>query len=141
MPDLATHAVVRWKRPLRYLMGLLYVLAGVAHFLVPRRFARVVPPGLPRPRALVYVSGVAEAVLGVGVLFRRTRRASAWGIVALLVAVFPANVYMATDDVTAELVPERYAGVARIAAWVRLPLQGVLILWAWLYTGADAEAE
>ncbi len=132
LPDAASR-----KRPLRYLMGFLYVLAGVAHFLAPRRFARIVPPRFPRPRALVYLSGAAEVVLGVGVLFRRTRRASAWGIVALLLAVFPANVYMATDGVAAELVPDRYAGLARVAAWVRLPLQGVLILWAWWHTRRD----
>lgn len=134
LPD----AIAGRKRPLRYLMGFLYALAGVTHFLAPRRFARIVPPQLSRPRALVYLSGVAEIVFGLGVLIRRTRRASAWGIVALLIAVFPANVYMATDDLAVELVPDRYAGAARIAAWIRLPLQGVLILWAWWYTGPDA---
>lgn len=136
--DSLTDAIAGRKRPLRYLMGILYVLAGVTHFLAPRRFARIVPPQLPRPRALVYISGAAEVVLGVGVLFRRTRRASAWGIAALLVAVFPANVYMATDDLAVELVPDRYAGAARIAAWVRLPLQAVLILWALWYAGPTA---
>ena len=115
-------------------MGLLYVVAGVSHFLAPKAFERVVPPQFPRPDALVAISGVAEIGLGIGVLFERTRRPSAWGIVALLIAVFPANVYMATDDVAAELVPEQFAGVARIAAWLRLPLQAVLAAWAWCYT-------
>ncbi len=118
-------------------MGVFYAVAGVSHFLVPDTFERVVPPRFPRPRALVYLSGVAEIVLGVGVLFERTRRVSAWGIVALLVAVFPANVYAATDDVAAELAPERFAGVARIATWVRLPMQAVLIAWAWRYTRTE----
>ena len=122
------------REPLRYVMGLVYAVAGVSHFLAPRSFQRIVPPQFPRPRSLVYLSGAAEVVLGVGVLFERTRRVSAWGIVALLVAVFPANVYMATDDVAPELVPERFADAARVAAWVRLPLQAVLVGWAWLYT-------
>ncbi|MFD1514182.1 DoxX-like family protein [Halomarina rubra] len=122
------------KRPLLYLMSLLYIGAGVMHFLRPKVFARIVPPTLPRPLTLVYLSGVAEIVLGVGVLFRRTRRRSAWGLVGLLVAVFPANVYMATSTVPPETVSERTAGVARLALWARLPFQAVLALWAWWYT-------
>ncbi|WP_049947609.1 DoxX family protein [Candidatus Halobonum tyrrellensis] len=124
----------RLERPLLYVMSLFYTVAGVTHFLVPGAYERVVPPSFPRPLALVYLSGVAEVVLGVGVAVRRTRRVSAWGLVALLVAVFPANVYMATHDIAAEMVPDRAAGVARAAAWLRLPLQGALVLWAWWYT-------
>ncbi|WP_123624324.1 DoxX family membrane protein [Halorubrum sp. CSM-61] len=127
------------KRPLRYAMSAAYVIAGIAHFLAPKAFARVVPPGLPRPRALVYLSGIAEVGLGLGVACDRTRRGSAWGIMALLGAVFPANVYMATDGVAAELAPDRLSGVARAAAWARLPLQGVLLLWAWWYTCPESE--
>ncbi|MDZ5811917.1 DoxX family membrane protein [Halorubrum sp. AD140] len=126
--------LARRKPALRRVMGASYVVAGVAHFLAPDSFARAVPPEFPRPRALVYLSGVAEILLGLGMQFDRTRRASAWGIVALLVAVFPANVHMATDDVAAEFAPDRLAGIARVAAWVRLPLQAVLVLWAWWHT-------
>lgn len=127
------------KGTLRYVMSAAYVIAGITHFLAPNAFARVVPPGLPKPRALVYLSGLAEIVLGVGVAFDRTQRGSAWGIMALLGAVFPANVYMATDDVAAEFAPDRLSGIARIGAWARLPFQGVLLLWAWWYTRPDAE--
>jgi len=134
MTDEADGRLARYKRPLLFVMGPLYVVAGVLHFLAPKVYARVVPPSLPKPVALVYLSGIAEVVLGVGVLLRRTRRVSAWGLVALLVAVFPANVYMATDEVGLELVPESARGLARVGAWVRLPLQGVLVLWAWWYT-------
>lgn len=147
-PDVdPTGPFARRKRPLRRAMGAAYVIAGIAHFAAPSAFARVVPPELPRPRALVFLSGTAEIALGVGVQFDRTRRASAWGIVALLVAVFPANVYTVTDGVTAEFVPDRLAGVARAAAWARLPLQAVLVLWAWWYalpesgSGGRVEAE
>jgi len=121
-------------------MGAIYAVAGVTHFLAPESFARVVPPELPRPRTLVYLSGIAEFLLGIGMQFDRTRRASAWGIVALLVAVFPANVYMATDDVATELAPDRLAGVARAAAWARLPFQAVLVLWAWWHTLPEFES-
>lgn len=133
--------LARRERLLRRVMGTNYVLAGAAHFLAPESFARAVPPELPRPRALVYLSGVAEIALGLGVQFGRTRRASAWGIVALLVAVFPANVYMATDDVAADFVPGRLAGVARAAAWARLPFQAVLVLWAWWHALRGPESD
>jgi len=133
--------IARRKRSLRRAMGANYVVAGVAHFLAPASFARAVPPEFPRPRALVYCSGIAEIALGLGMQFDRTRRASAWGIVALLVAVFPANVYMATDDVTAEFVPDRFAGVARAAAWARLPFQAVLVLWAWWHALPESKPE
>ncbi|MFC7325720.1 MauE/DoxX family redox-associated membrane protein [Halorubrum rutilum] len=132
--------LARRKRSLRRVMGAVYVVAGVSHFLAPESFARAVPPEFPRPRALVYLSGVAEVLLGLGMQFDRTRRASAWGIVALLVAVFPANVYMATDDVAAEFVPSRFAEVARAAAWARLPLQAMLVLWAWWHSLPDPGA-
>ena len=114
-------------------MGPLYVLAGVLHFVVPDAYERVVPPAFPRPRELVYLSGVAEVALGLGVLRPETRRASAWGLVALLAAVFPANVYMAVDDDVLDEVPDRFTP-PDAALWARLALQGVLMLWAWWYT-------
>jgi len=135
------HTQSRFEWLLRYAMGAVYVVAGVLHFLTPASFERVVPSSLPRPRALVYVSGVAEVALGVGVWFEQTRRPSAWGIVALLVAVFPANVYTVTDDVAGELAPDGMEGVARAIAWARLPFQGVLVLWAWWHSRPDAGSE
>lgn len=134
-----TGTLSRLKRPLLYLMSAFYVFAGVMHFVAPDAYERVVPPQFPQRRALVYISGVAEVVLGVGVLLRRTRRRSAWGLVALLAAVFPANVYMATNETLNDVIPDRLEGVARVAAWVRLPLQGLLMLWAWWYTRPASE--
>lgn len=122
------------KRPLLYVMGVGYVLAGVMHFVAPTLYVQIVPPPLPRPRALVYLSGIAEIGLGLGVLFRRTRRLAAWGIVALLIAIVPANVYMATHDVVIEGAPEWIRDPSDAARWSRLPLQAVLIVWAWWYT-------
>lgn len=134
MTDDIDDTVARFKRPLLYVMGLLYVGAGVMHFVVPKVYARIVPPAFPRPLGLVYLSGIAEIVLGTGVLLRRTRRRSAWGLIALLLAVFPANVHMATSDMVPDAVPDWAGGIARGALWARLPLQGVLLLWAWWYT-------
>ncbi|WP_396613341.1 DoxX-like family protein (plasmid) [Haloferax sp. S1W] len=131
----------RFKDVLRYVMGALYVGAGVLHFVVPDVYERVVPPAFPKARSLVYISGLAEIVLGVGVLFRRTQRASAWGLISLLVAVFPANVYMATSDVVLDSVSPARRGLSKAALWLRLPLQGVLIAWAWWYTQPEAETD
>jgi uncharacterized membrane protein len=131
--------LTRLKRPLLSVMGVFYVGAGVMHFVVPRVYAGVVPPQFPKPTALVYLSGIAEIVLGIGVLIRRTRRRAAWGIIALLVAVFPANVHMATSDVVTDGVSDWATNVIRVALWARLPLQGVLILWAWWYTRPVSE--
>ena len=129
----------RLKRPLLYVMGVLYVLAGVMHFVAPKVYARIVPPQFPRPVLLVYLSGIAEIALGIGVLLRRTRRQSAWGLIALLLAVFPANVHMAKRGMIPDGVPDWASGVARLALWVRLPFQGVLMLWAWWYTRVTPE--
>lgn len=131
--------LARLRRPLRYVMGCLYVLTGTMHFVEPDAYAQIVPPRLPRPLAIVYVSGAAEMVLGVGVMVERTRRAAAWGLVALLVAVFPANVYMATHDVVLEGVPEWARDPPDAVLWARLPLQAVLVVWAWWYTRPPPE--
>jgi uncharacterized membrane protein len=127
------------KAPLVYLMGSIYVIAGVTHFVVPDLFAQIVPPQLPAATALVYLSGVAEIGVGIGVMVPRTRRVAAWGLVGLLLAVFPANVYMATSGVVIQGAPAAIAqpGLGR---WIRLPFQGVLIAWALWYTYDTPEA-
>lgn len=127
-------ALARCKQPPLYVMSLFYIVAGVMHFVAPKVYARIIPPQLPRPLSLVYLSGIAEIVLGIGVVIRRTRRRFAWGLIALLVAVFPANVHMATSNRVPDAVPDWADGIARGALWARLPFQGVLILWAWWYT-------
>jgi len=127
--------LARLKRPLLYLMGSGYVVAGVLHFVVPELYAQIIPPILPAPLALVYLSGVAEIAVGVGVLIPRTRRYAAWATIALLVAIFPANVYMATSMVVVEGIGG--GDPSPLIRWGRLPLQGVLILWAYWYTDPD----
>ncbi|MDQ3459973.1 MAG: DoxX family membrane protein [Deinococcota bacterium] len=110
----------------RYLLAALFVTAGLSHFLFPEPFVRIVPPALPAPLGLVYLSGLLEVLGGLGLL-SRYRRPAAWGLVLLLVAVYPANLYMAME-------PERAgAGIPPLLLWLRLPLQFVLggwLLWA-----------
>ena len=129
--------LARFKRLLLYLMGLGYVIAGVLHFVVPELYAQIIPPFLPAPLALVYLSGVAEIAVGVGVLIPRTRRYAAWATIALLIAIFPANVYMATSMVVVDGIGG--TNPSPVIRWGRLPLQGVLILWAYWYTDAGAD--
>ncbi|MEO8727017.1 MAG: DoxX family protein [Acidobacteriaceae bacterium] len=104
-----------------------FIVAGSLHFVLPARYVAIMPPLLPAPRLLVAVSGAAEIAGGVGLLRPHFRRAAAWGLVLLLVAVFPANLYMA-------LAHQRFAQLPEWALWLRLPLQIPLIWWAWLYT-------
>jgi uncharacterized membrane protein len=107
-----------------------FLLAGVMHFVVPTFYLGIVPPWLSHPLALVYVSGLFEICGGLGVLAKPLRRAAGLGLVALLVAVFPANVQMALHarDVHAPLLA--FLGLA----FVRLPIQSLLIIWVWRVT-------
>jgi uncharacterized membrane protein len=116
------------KRPFfRFLAAVFYVFAGFLHFVRPAPYLKIMPPYFPWHLALVYVSGAAEIAGGIGLMVPALRRAAGWGLVALLIAVFPANVYMATNHIqmTVRPTPEWFA-------WARLPLQALLIWWvAW----------
>jgi uncharacterized membrane protein len=109
------------------LFAALFLAAGVGHFGSPDLFLKIVPPYLPYPRELVLISGVFEVTLGVLLLLPATTRLAAWGLIALLIAVFPANYYMYQH-------PELFPTIPPIGLLIRLPLQGVLILWAYAYT-------
>jgi uncharacterized membrane protein len=113
-------------------MGLMYIAAGANHFVSTKMYEGIMPDYLPAHHGLVLLSGVAEIAGGLGVLVPQTRRAAAWGLVALLVAVMPANVWMVQHA-------ERFPGIPVWVLWVRLPLQGVLVWWAWRYTRVEAE--
>ena len=115
------------KTVTRWLMALLYIAAGVNHFRNPALYIRIIPDWLPAPELLNQLSGAAEIFLGVLLLIPRVSNLAAWGIVALLLAVFPANINMAFH-------PELTPTVPLWGIWLRLPLQGMLIWWSWLYT-------
>jgi len=117
-------ASCRW---LRAGLALLFVGAGVLHFVRPETYLRIMPPALPAPSLLVLLSGAAEVAGGLGLLLPATRRAAGWGLLALLVAVFPANLYMVG-----------LAGALHIPAgvlWARLPLQPLLGWLVWRAAG------
>ena len=104
----------------------IFAAAGLLHFAIPGSYARIVPRWLPAPRTLVFVSGAAELAGGVALAIPPLRVAAGWGLLALLVAVFPANVQM--------LQSARASGAAawwQALLWLRLPLQGVLMWWVW----------
>ena len=118
------------KRSLLYLQGAFYVFAGYNHFRVPDYYLPMMPGYLPAHAELVLLSGIAEVACGVGLLIPQTRKLAAWGTIALLVAVFPANLHVALHNVPLFGATEG-AGALN---WVRLPFQLLLIAWAWWYT-------
>ena len=101
-----------------------FVVAGANHFLNPGPYLAMMPPYLPWPEGLIMVSGIAEIAGGLGLLIPKVRRLAGWGLNALLVAVFPANVQVALHGWPGVPMPQW-------TLWVRLPLQGVLIVWVY----------
>ncbi|QDT13500.1 DoxX family protein [Planctomycetes bacterium K23_9] len=112
----------------KYLLASFMVGAGVTHFASPEFFLRIMPPYLPLHEELVMISGVCEIVLGVILMVPTTSRLAAWGIIALLIAVFPANLHVYQNQ---NLMP-----APALVHLLRLPLQGVFILWAFWHTGS-----
>lgn len=112
------------------LLAVLMIAVGALHFFQPKPFVRIVPKFLPAPLALVYVSGFFEILGGIGLLIPDTRSWAAWGLIALYVAVFPANVYMLTHNIS--LNPKK--PIPRWALWLRLPFQFLFIAWAYWFT-------
>jgi uncharacterized membrane protein len=117
------------KLVVRLLFGVFFLVAGVTHFTNRDFFTAIVPPYLPWPVMLVYVSGVAEIVIGVMLMVPATSRLAGWLAIALLIAVFPANIHMAMN-------PQLYPDVPLSALLIRLPLQGVLVALAYWFTRA-----
>lgn len=121
--------MTRWQRVARIVLATFMVAIGLTHFAAPEGFVQIVPKALPAPLVLVYVSGVFEVLGGIGVLVARTRKLAGWGLIALFVAVFPANINMAVNHIepVGTHIPEALF-------WLRLPLQVLLIAWAWWCT-------
>jgi uncharacterized membrane protein len=119
--------VVRAKQITRVIYGVLFILAGANHFLNTSFYLSIMPPYLSWHVALVYISGIAEIGLGGLLLSERWSWVAAWGLIALLIAIFPANIRMA-------LHPDLYQWASPRGLWLRLPLQGALIGWAYWYT-------
>lgn len=123
----------RLKTVSRYIFGGIFIVAGTNHLLNSTFYATIMPPYLPWHLPLVYISGAAEIALGTMLTFRRWSSVAAWGLLALLAAVFPANVQMALHS-------DLYRFIPAPALWLRLPMQAVLMAWAYCYTRADEDA-
>lgn len=110
-----------------YLMALIYTVAGLNHFRSPKLYERIIPPYFPNPKLLNLISGFAEIVLGISLMIPMVSNYAAWGIIALLIAVFPTHVYMYQNEKAAMKLP-------KYVLLLRMPLQLVLIYWAYIYT-------
>lgn len=122
------------KTPLRILLAVFMLIAGIAHFVVDEPFIRIVPDFLPFPAALVYISGVIEIGLAIGLLVpvAGVRSLAAWGLIALFIAVYPANLNMAFNHIKIAGIPNNW-----LFHGIRLPFQFVLIGWAYWYTNDE----
>ena len=109
-----------------YIMAAFLIFAGISHFTKKNFFMEVMPPYIPKHEEMVIISGIVEIILGIGLLFSQTKSLAAWGIILFFIAVFPANIYMVTSG--------KFKKIPKWMIWLRLPLQFILIAWAFLYT-------
>ena len=112
---------------LRWLLSAFFVFAGTWHFVKPDLYLAIMPSYLPWPESLVASSGAAEIAGGLGVALPATRRWAGWGLIALLIAVFPANLNMLMTGAHPPGI-----SFSPLALWLRLPLQAVLMAWVWM---------
>jgi uncharacterized membrane protein len=117
------------KTILKWVLGLFFISAGIMHFTNEPFYLKLMPDYIPAAlhRPAVVVSGIFEILLGALLLVPATTRPAAWGLIALLIAVFPANIYAFQHS-------EELFGISQSQHFIRLPLQAVLIAWAWWYT-------
>ncbi len=109
-----------------YAMAALYIVAGTMHFIAPKLYLKVMPPYLPNHKALVFWSGIAEIILGIGLCFEQTRPFSIYGIILMLVSFYTVHFYMLSGE-------KASAGVPKWILILRIPLQFGLMYWAWMY--------
>ena len=124
------------KKTFRILLSLLIIAAGISHFVIPGVYIKIVPDLLPYPAEIVYISGIFEILGGIGLLVPAVSQAAAWGLVLLFIAVYPANINMAVNNIHINNIPDGNWFQA-----IRLPFQFVLIAWAWWLTRSDAERD
>ena len=117
----------RWDKFARVGLGIFISVAGVGHFLVPDFYVRMITPSLPAPSLLVYISGVAELILALVLLSGCALRFTRWGMIALFVMIFPANIYMAQH-------PEVFPEFSHMSLLIRLPVQILFLVWTWFAT-------
>ncbi len=115
------------KTVMKYLLAIFFILAGINHFRNPEFYLNIMPPYLPWHGPLHLLSGVLEILFGVLLLVPKYSRIGAWGLIAVLILVFPANIHMAMNT-------EQFPAIKPLLLYVRLPIQGLLILWAYWFT-------
>ena len=116
-----------WKKLILFGLAAFFIIAGVNHFINPDFYLSIMPPAFQLHPAAVYISGFFEVIGGVCVLIPRLRKIAGWGLVALLVAVYPANIYMA-------ITPEAFPDIPVALLYVRLAFQFLFFYWAFSVT-------
>lgn len=124
----------RLKEIFRAILSVSIIVVGITHFVKPLEYASIVPPQFGDRLAMVYISGFFEILGGIGLVIPFVSVAAAWGLIALFIAVFPANIYQAIHSIPIEGIPHH-----PLFYWFRLPFQAVFIAWAWLYTKKPEE--
>ncbi len=118
-----------------FFLAVFFIVAGANHFISPGTYLPLMPDYLPWHLPLIYLSGLAEIAGGIGICFPQSRRLAGWWLIAVLVAVFPANIHMLMNDV-----PLGGVSVPTWVYWIRLPLQGLLMVWVyWACVKAPAQ--
>ena len=110
-------------------MSVLYVIIGVKHFIDPDFFMAIMPPFIPLHKECVFISGFFEILFGIFMLFNKTRSIGAWGIIILLISVFPANIYLYTSELAQETL-----NISKLQALIRMPFQIPLIIIAYWHS-------
>lgn len=110
-----------------YGMAFIYFIAGINHFKSPKLYIKIIPPYFPNPKALNTISGIAEIVLGIALCIPQLSGVAAWGVIALLIAIFPTHLYMYFD-------PKASMGLPKWVLLLRMPVQFGLMFWAYQYT-------
>ncbi|AFZ16159.1 DoxX family protein [Allocoleopsis franciscana] len=124
----------RLKEIFRAILSVSIIVVGITHFVKPLEYASIVPPQFGDRLAMVYISGFFEILGGIGLLIPLVSVAAAWGLIALFIAVFPANIYQAIHSIPIEGIPHH-----PLFYWFRLPFQAVFMAWAWWYTRKPEE--
>jgi uncharacterized membrane protein len=118
----------------KVLFSFAFIMGGANHFIDPVIYTKMMPDYLPMHLELVYISGVVEILLGVLLMIPKTQKLAAWGIIFLLIAIFPANLHMYNN-------PELFPEIPPLVLAIRLPIQLIIIYWAYRYTKGKAPNE
>ena len=113
------------------LLIILYIGAGINHFIHPEPYYSIIPPNIPYPYAINIIAGLLEMIFGIFFIFTATRKFAVYGIILMLIAFLPAHIFMIQKGGC--MGPKPALCTTPFIAWLRLPLQGVLIWWAWVY--------